>query len=134
MPLTISEDVFSALMVTLLFSFFIISLIHAWGARDEMLKSMEEFSSTIGVAEQLRDQVLAGPYPGLLEPSRGRLDNFARSRQLNLSVEVRSLEGAAIFSYGQMPEHSTTVGLPAALDMGDGSAMPCELVVGVWKL
>ncbi|MEW6222684.1 MAG: hypothetical protein AB1476_05200 [Candidatus Hadarchaeota archaeon] len=133
MALTIGEDVFSALVVSLLLSIFIISLIHTWCAQGERLKSIEEFTSAVRVAEQLRDQVLAGSFPGLLEPSSGRLDNFARSRQLNLYVKVRDLSGTTIFSYGQAPEHPTTVSLPAALAMGDGSAKPCELLVGVWR-
>jgi hypothetical protein len=131
MALTIGEDVFSALIVSLLLSVFILSLTQAWHARDERLSAIEEFTSAIGVAEQLRDQVLAGSSPGLLEPSAERLDNFTRSRQMNLYVEVRDLSGTTVFIYNQIPNHSAIVSLPAAL-ANSGGSKPCELLVGVW--
>ena len=129
MGFSIGEDLVSAFIVALLLSFSVLFLIQTQRAQGERLQAMEDFNSSVDAAEQLRDQVLAGGTPGLIELSSGRVENF--SKRTSLYVEVRSLRGDVLFSYGQKPEQARGVSLPVAVNKWAGSAAPCELLVWV---
>lgn len=140
--LSVGEDLFSTLVAVGLLSVFVFALIHTYQAHSAHGESQEDFELALDVAEQLKNDVLSGsgggPRPGIItqaefERELPRFSELLARRGVGLRVEVKSLEGEPLFSYGPEPaNHSSSVSLPVALERSPGVRRLSQLVVWVW--
>jgi hypothetical protein len=105
----------------------------------ERMSIRESFDSAMDVAEDLKNRVLAIS-PGLIVWTPEKLEDYSRllfRQGKGLRVEIRSLDGKVLYSYGQSPKKYSSpasVSLPVAITRDHGSAQLCEFVVWIWRL
>jgi len=147
--LSSAEDLPSILIVVCLVLAFTTALAHSYHTFAERKNISEDFSAALDIVSRLTGEVLVkyenNTYPGLLNPRSfenelGDYYKFLLMQGVNLSVEVRSLDGKTILSYGERPglirqylSPPCSVSLPIVVAEAPASKVLGELVVWVWR-
>lgn len=128
---------------------FITALVHSYHIFAERKNTCEDFSVALDIASRLAGEVLVkhenNTYPGLLnlkslEDELERYREFLLIQGIDLSIEVRSLDGKTILAYGERPTRirqyfspPCSVSLPIVIAEAPTSRVLGELVVRVWR-
>lgn len=145
--LSVGEDLFSTLIAVSLTVIFIAVLAHSYNVYNERKNVSESFNLALGIAEQLKNQTLAGhdgfELPGLIEFSHEKLESYSKllsPQGIKFRVEIRALNGELLFANGpalnvleQYLFPPAAASLPVAVVQAQGSARLCELSVQVWR-
>ncbi len=146
--LSVGEDLFAVLVVVSIAIVFSAGLAHSYHIHAERVSTYERFDLALDIAEQLKNNVLAGPEnsvtPGLITSTvpTGLADyhRLLAAQGIEVRVEVRGLDDQPIWSYGHEPgalsryfSPPCSVSLPVAVARGQGSARLGELIVRVWR-
>ncbi|MFQ6129621.1 MAG: hypothetical protein ACE5OT_02280 [Candidatus Hadarchaeaceae archaeon] len=140
--LSVGEDLFATLAVVGLLCLFITVLVHSYHLYAERRNAYESFNQALDIAEDIKNHVLTAS-PGLIDLKVNKLKEYSKllaREDIELRVEVRTLGGEVILSYG--PEQNPlevyfsppcSVSLPVAVTRDQKSAQLCELVVWVGR-
>lgn len=147
--LSVAEDLSSVFIVVCLMAVSVTALTRSYHIFAERKNMYEDFGVALDVASRLAGEVLVkhgnSTYPGLLNPKS--LENefkgyreFLLMQDIDLSIEVRSLDGKTILAYGERPSRirqyfspPCSVSLPIVVAEAPTSKVLGELVVWVWR-
>jgi hypothetical protein len=141
--LSVGSDLFATLVVVGLFVLFGGVLMHSYHIYAERKNSSQNLGLALDIAEELKNRVLAGHTPGLVDLGSNELEGYSgllAQQGVGLHVEVRTLGGELRLAHGHQPDSlerylspPCSVSLPIAVAGTQGSAQLCELVVCVWR-
>jgi hypothetical protein len=145
---SISEDLFAVIAVISLTSLLVAAFAHYYHEYAERKSIQDCLDLALDIAERLRNDLLAkrngNVLPGLIDPNafeglQSRLQLFAGGGG-KLYIEVRTLEGKLILSYGSEPNPLSryfsppcSVSLPIAIAQTPASRPLGELIVRIWR-
>jgi hypothetical protein len=145
----LGEDLFATVVVVGLTALLVVALAHSYHNFTEHNNMCQNFDLALDVSGQLKDSVLAkhdnGGFPGLINPLTFELELQSYSRLLSaqgieLSVEVRGIDGKILLAYGAEPNMinqyfspKCSVSLPVAVFQTPASDSLAELIVTVWR-
>jgi hypothetical protein len=145
----LGEDLFATVIVVGLTTLLVIALAHSYHNFAERKNMYQSFGLALDISGQLKDYVLAkhdnDVFPGIINPMTFELELQSDSQLLfaqgiELSVEVRGIDGKILLTYGAEPSMinqyfspKCSVSFPVAVFQTPASSSLGELIATVWR-
>jgi hypothetical protein len=145
----LGEDLFATVIVVGLTALLVIALVYSYHNFAERKNINQSFDIALDVSGQLRDYVLAkhdnSVSLGLINPTtlESQLQSYFQllsAQGIELSIEVRGIDGKVLLAYGSEPNTvdqyfspQCSVSLPVAVFQNQASNSLGELIVNVWR-